>query len=348
MRIGIIGHFGGHEKFTDGQTVKTLTLYQSFVQHGVNGGKIDKIDTYYIKQNPIRFIVEFLSCMLKDKKVVVLLSSNGRRVLFPILSFMQRYMGKEIYHYGIGGRLAREVGEKPAWKRHVASFSGNWMESRELVDALHVQGINNAVFIPNFKQIRPVNIDQLDMEAKRPFRFCTFSRVMEEKGISDAIHAVCKINEDAGSTLAELDIYGPVSDGYRENLMELLQNSNSACQYCGVIESNQSVEALKDYYCLLFPTHWKHEGIPGTIIDALTAGIPVIARRWQYCDEMLTDGETGYVYAFECPELLMDKMVDAMNHPERTMRMKSACLKAAETYSEPVVLQRICSEMKLQ
>ena len=27
-KVGIIGHFGGREKFLDGQTVKTKTLYQ--------------------------------------------------------------------------------------------------------------------------------------------------------------------------------------------------------------------------------------------------------------------------------------------------------------------------------
>lgn len=26
MRIGIIGHFGGNEKFNDGQTVKTIAI----------------------------------------------------------------------------------------------------------------------------------------------------------------------------------------------------------------------------------------------------------------------------------------------------------------------------------
>lgn len=28
MGIGIIGHFGGNEKFNDGQTVKTVAIYE--------------------------------------------------------------------------------------------------------------------------------------------------------------------------------------------------------------------------------------------------------------------------------------------------------------------------------
>ena len=46
MRIGIIGHFGGKEKFNDGQTVKTIAIYDALKRYGIED--VDKIDTYYI------------------------------------------------------------------------------------------------------------------------------------------------------------------------------------------------------------------------------------------------------------------------------------------------------------
>jgi hypothetical protein len=52
----------------------------------------------------------------------------------------------------------------------------------------------------------------------------------------------------------------------------LFDSSNDTCKYCGIIDSHKSVDALKSYLALLFPTHWKHEGIPGTVIDALSVG----------------------------------------------------------------------------
>lgn len=110
MGIAIVGHFGGKEKFNDGQTIKTIAIYDALIRYGERD--VEKIDTYYIKRNPLKFLWLFISALCKDQKYIVLLSSNGRKVLFPILSFMSRYMKKEVYHYGIGGRLAREVGEK--------------------------------------------------------------------------------------------------------------------------------------------------------------------------------------------------------------------------------------------
>lgn len=345
MRIGIIGHFGGNEKFNDGQTVKTVAIYDALQRYGING--IDKIDTYYIRRNPLRFLWQFVSGILRDKKYIVLLSSNGRRVLFPILSFMSRFMNKDIYHYGIGGRLAREVSEKPSWKKYVSSFKGNWMESTELADRLQKLGVHNAIYLPNFKKLNVMTEAELCMEHHVPYKLCTFSRVMQEKGIEDAIDAVRVINAEYGKTVVTLDIYGPAEEAYLKHLQEILAQ-DSACSYRGVVPANESVEALKDYYALLFPTHWKHEGIPGTIIDALSAGVPVIARRWQYCDEMITDGETGLPYDFEESGLLKNRIEYAIIHPKEIMAMKKNCLAKAALYSEDYVMKQIAKELGIE
>lgn len=115
-----------------------------------------------------------------------------------------------------------------------------------------------------------------------------------------------------------------------------------------MIAPNESVETLKKYYMLLFPTYWKGEGMPGTVIDAFSAGVPIIARRWKFCDEMLTDGETGYVYDFDKPEELIVKIEYAISHVENTTKMKMACLLKAEEYSEDNVMQNIIYDMGLE
>lgn len=345
MRIGIIGHFGGTEKFNDGQTVKTVAIYDALTRYGIKD--IDKIDTYYIKKNPFIFIKMFINGVVSDKKYIVLLSSKGRKVLFPILGFMSRYLKKDVYHYAIGGRLAREVSEKPKWKKYVSSFKGNWVESTELADQLQKLGVRNTIYLPNFKKLNLMTESELHKEYDEPYKMCTFSRVMREKGIEDAIEAVREINAEYQRKVVLLDIYGPVEETYLKHLNEILAQ-NEACRYYGVIPANESVEALKDYYALLFPTHWRHEGIPGTIIDALSAGVPVIARRWQYCNEMLTDRYTGLVYDFEQPEQLKTKIIYAVNHREDMIKMKINCLKKAKSYSEEVVIRQIVKEMEVE
>ena len=221
------------------------------------------------------------------------------------------------------------------------------MESTELADRLQKFGVYNAIYLPNFKKLNVMTEAELCTEYQEPYKLCTFSRVMKEKGIEDAIAAVRAINVKYGKTIVTLDIYGPAEEAYLKHLQEVLAQ-DSVCNYRGVVPANESVEVLKDYYALLFPTHWKHEGIPGTIIDALSAGVPIIARRWQYCDEMITDGETGLAYDFDEPDLLQKKIEYAISHPKEMIVMKKKCLAKATLYSEDYVMKQIAKELGIE
>ena len=82
-KIAIIGHFGGKENFSDGQTIKTKILYEELAK--ATEWKIKKVDTYYKRKNPIKLLFQTLAAGLTCKDIVVLLSGNGMRVFFPIL-----------------------------------------------------------------------------------------------------------------------------------------------------------------------------------------------------------------------------------------------------------------------
>ena len=66
---------------------------------------------------------------------------------------------------------------------------------------------------------------------------------MEEKGVTDAINAIKIINNKYGKQIATLDIYGPIEPEYKNKLLSLIDSTNDSCKYCGVIDSNKSVEA---------------------------------------------------------------------------------------------------------
>lgn len=341
MNIAIVGHFGGNKKFNDGQTIKTLTIYSAL--NKLDKISVDRVDTYYVRHNPFVFMWQMMKAILKDEKFIILLSSNGRKVLFPVFYVLSKYFYKKVFHYAIGGRLYREISNNRKWRKYVNSFNGNWMESRELVTKLRQIGVTNAIFMPNFKNLR-VSDENQKQETFPPFRFCTFSRVMDEKGIGDAIQAIYNINKRYKKDIALLDIYGPIEENYLDQFRSLVDGCN-AVSYGGIIPANESVNTLSSYFALLFPTHWRHEGIPGTIIDALTSGVPIIARKWQYCNEMITDGKTGFVYDFDKPDLLEKCIERAIKDPEKIIQMKANCRAEAQKYSEEYVMKKICKEL---
>lgn len=70
-------------------------------------------------------------------------------------------------------------------------------------------------------------------------------------------------------------------------------------KYKGVAQQAEIPEILEKYDAMLFPTHYPTEGIPGSIIDAYNAGIPVVASDWTYARELIEDNETGIIVPFE-------------------------------------------------
>ena len=346
MTINVIGHFGGKQNFQDGQTVKTRSVFEALKKCDI--AKIRSTDTYYLKRNPVRFFAQFLKALLFDKKIVVLLSQNGRKYIFPVLFFFSKFFNKHIYHYTIGGWFANNAVKNKKILKYIASFEANWVESPKMVKTLNSANVNNVKFVPNFKNLNVTDkLSEDDERNKAPFRFCTFSRVVREKGIEDAIEAIQRLNGNCGKTVATLDIYGPVDETYKSHFEHIMTTLDDSIHYKGVVEAKKSVEVLENYYMLLFPTFWTGEGMPGTVIDALASGLPIIARNWEFCEDMLTDSHTALIYDFDKPQLLCDKIRYAVEHPEIIRAMRTECVIEAEKYKEENVLKILLKDMGL-
>lgn len=331
----------------DGQTVKTRTVWRMLCER-YGAESIVAVETLDYKREPLRVWREWRRCVRECDDVVVSLSHNGRRLFFPLLRRQAERRGKRVYHDLIGGWLVRDCECEPWLPAQLRSFEVNWVESADLVEGLRAFGVENAEFLPNFKQIEPVLEEELVLPAAAPRRVCTFSRVMEQKGILDAVGAVGQLVSEDGEGSWELDVYGPVDSDFQGALDDALAAAPWA-RYCGSVAPESSVETLKPYWALLFPTRWRPEGFPGTVIDALAAGVPVVASRWRYYGEMLVDGETGTSYelgggAGELADAI--RGLEALEADGRMMDAKRACVRRAADYSADELFGRMCERIE--
>lgn len=343
--VCLIGHFGGEETFLDGQTIKTRALAQGIMSYGSQQIWLQQVDTYDLRNRKWKFLRQFVQGIFSCRKIVICVSKGGRKVFFPMLYWLSKLTGQQIYHCAIGGRLADEVREKPRWKKYVAAFRYNWVESTQIVEQLQELGVSNARYLPNFKELPRLDPEELGKGHNHPMRFCIFSRICREKGVTDAIQAVRALNQKRGCVVATLDLYGQILPEYQQELSALLACSGEEVCYRGEAAPEDSVTILRQYDALLFPTCYHREGIPGTIIDALCAAVPVIARRWRYCDEMLQDGVTGYCYSFDQPERLLTCLERAVDHPGEMVDMKVHCLERAEPFRAENVLPNLINQL---
>lgn len=342
-KIGVIGRYGANSDMCDGQTVKTKNLIHLMEKE--YGIPVFKVDTYYFRKNNVKLIFDTLICMFCCDHVFLMVSVNGMNFYLRVLYYLNKITRKHIYHYIIGSELLEMVAANPKLVKYLNALDANWFEYGSGAHFLREKGVNNVSTLPNFKMLTPVREAERYMPCDGKYGFCTFSRVMEEKGITDAIHAIANINERLGHTVAILDIYGPVEASYENEFKKLVSDHSDCVCYKGVADSQKSVEILKNYYALLFPTRWPGEGFPGTIIDAFASGVPVIASDWNANKEIVQEGKQGIIYPGNTVETLENAIMWSLENREDMMRMRTESRRAFEKFTPKTIGRVIMEEL---
>lgn len=337
-KIAVIGHFGFGEELGNGQTVKTKN-FTNELKKRYGGDNVLEIDSSGGKLAAVKAPFQVLKALKKCKNVIIFPAHNGVRVYAPLLCFFRRFFKERKIHYSIvGGWLADFLSDKPRLEKKLKTFDGLYAETTGLKSKLEEKGFKNVYLVPNFKSLCPVDRSELIYTTEKPFRFCTFSRVMKEKGIEDAVAAVNSVNEICDKTICELDIYGQIENGEEEWFENLRKTFSEHIKYKGVVSYDKSVEVLKPYFALLFPTRFYTEGIPGTIIDAYAAGVPVISSEWENTADIIADGKTGYVFPMGDVEKFTEILRDICGDPDKINALKENALKRVNDFLPEAVL----------
>lgn len=261
------------------------------------------------------------------------------KVYFPILFFFSKVFDRKIYHDVIGGNLDKYVKANSKFRCYLNSFRINWVETQSMKNKLQECGINNCEVLPNFKRLNVIEAG--DDNYTKPYRFCMFSRVMKEKGVEDAIEAIETINKELTEEVCKLDIFGSIDIGYKKRFKEIIKNTTGAINYKGVIAYDKSVEAIKDYYALLFPTFWDGEGFPGTIVDAFSAALPVVATDWNCNAEIIVNKKNGILYPNKEIKNLKEAIYWMIDNSDKMNDLKANCSMSAKYYQPKNHIDRI-------
>ena len=339
LRITIIGAFAFDTMDTGGQPVKTRELYYALVEkYGTD--RVRYLDTKGWKKEPIKCFFMAISLILWSNRCVMLPAENGLKLFSRMLRFFKS-RDRKVYYDVIGGWIANHLKKDNGTKKSLFHFDGIWVETKTLERELVDMGFQNVHVVKNFKKITILKEHDRFDSLSEPFKLCTFSRVIEEKGISDAISAVSRINLVHNRKMIILDVYGPIGPSYMSVFTKLVESNCESVNYRGVADPNNSVEVLKEYCLLLFPTKYYTEGIPGTIIDAYAAGVPVIASQWESWSDVISNNETGVVYEFGNENELFLTLESLVLQPKRIVEMRQNCISEAQKYTREAAMLTI-------
>jgi glycosyltransferase involved in cell wall biosynthesis len=345
MKICIIGAFDFVGLDTGGQPVKSRELFNLIKEH-FGDDQVNYLETYRWKKRLFYFVPRLVQNVCSSDTFIMLPAQNGVNVFSLILYLLKKRKRKcKIFYSVIGGWLPEKISGNPKLKKYLLVFDGIWVETSLMKITLDSMGFCNVSIVPNFKRLTVLRYEDLPNVLTQPLKLCTFSRVMEEKGIEDAINAVKKINSRYRKTVFTLDIFGHIADSYKDSFHELMSTFPEYIKYKGVVMPSDSVSVLQKYFCLLFPTRFFTEGLPGTIIDAYASGLPIITALWKNYEEIFIESVTGWGYEFGNTQALIGLLEKAAFNPVEFSRMRKNCLLEAERFRPESVINLITAVM---
>lgn len=330
-KIGIIGHFGFGHELSNGQTIKTKIVSDA-LEKRFSSAQILKEDTHGGIKALVSLPFLLLRLLRRCENIIILPAQRGLRMMVPLLSLFNRFYHRRLHYCVIGGWMPSLIKDKKLLIHMLKRFSGIYVETTVMRTALESMGFSNITIVPNCKPLTPSEKKRSDTVYTEPYHLCTFSRVMKEKGIEDAVSAVCAVNKAHGKTVFTLDIFGGVDSSQTEWFEHLKATFPGFICYRGVAPYDRSAVSIEPYFALLFPTHFYTEGIPGTIIDAYAAGVPVIAAKWESFSDIIDDGQTGIGYGFDDRDGLYRILETVYENPACLIEMKKRCADKMKDY----------------
>ena len=343
-RICVIGHFGFGKNMLNGQTIKTkLVTAELEKQYGTN--QVSTIDSHGGLKVLFKISFQMLKSFIQCENIIILPAHNGIKFFVPMCVLFRFFFHRKIHYVVIGGWLPSYLENRKVLTRFLKNFDGIFVETNNMKKSFEDKAFENVEILYNFKDLKIVDKSELMSGASVPYRVCTFSRVMREKGIEDAVEVIKEINEKNKKTVYELDIYGQVDENEVEWFQSLQKSFPDYVCYKGSVNANESVDVLKNYFALLFPTHFYTEGIPGTILDGYASGLPVISARWNSFADVVDDKKTGLGFEFGNTDDLKKVLEDVMTNPELIDRMREQCLIKAQEYLPEVAIMSLIAKL---
>jgi len=342
-KVGIIGRFGFGKELLNGQTIKAKSV-ENALSAALGADNILCIDTYGGINMMLRLPFQCIHAMHSCKNLVILPAHKGIRIIAPMLIILNKFYKRKLHYVVIGAWISELLKGKRFLARCLKQFDFIYVETSSMKRNLEAQGFHNVVLMPNFKALNVLDEDTVREQQDQCCRLCTFSRVMQEKGIDTAINAVKSVNAQINRDFYRLDIYGQIKTAQKEWFEELRKSFGECIRYCGEVPFDQSVSVLCKYDALLFPTKYFTEGIPGTIIDAYAAGIPVIASKWENYDDIL-DEKTGIGYPFDDPNGLRRILLELVDDSSKLTAMRAECIRKAKFFLPESVIHILLSRL---
>ncbi len=185
--------------------------------------------------------------------------------------------------------------------------------SREFKTKLKNTGYKKNIYIsfnPVNKEISnyfTTNIIE-ERRLKKPSNILFLARIEEEKGIMIALKAFEILVKNY--ELYHLYVAG---NGSKLKVAEdyVIKNNIKNVHFLGFVKGDEKLNILKESDIFLFPTY--HEGLPINVLEAMSAGLPIVTRPVGGINDFFENGKMGYLIKNKNPTEFAEKIEFLLN-----------------------------------
>ena len=149
------------------------------------------------------------------------------------------------------------------------------------------------------------------------------ARLRMDKGLVEALEACRSLPEGC-----HLDVFGPVM---RDTDLSLFEGHPRA-SYGGELEPEELIRALPEYDLLLFPSYYKGEGFPGSVLEVFQCGLPVIATNWGSIPDLVRHEVNGLLVEPRSADSLKAAILRLLDDPELYRRLCEGAREQGEVF----------------
>lgn len=171
-----------------------------------------------------------------------------------------------------------------------------------------------------------------------PHRLVTTGRLIPEKGMDDVLRCVATVRETHPGV--QLTMLG---DGPARRALEQqadAQGLNQAVTFRGHVSEARVAAELAQSTAFLLLSRKRTERLPNAVKEAMAAGCVAITTQTPGIEELLTDGETGYVVPQGAPDTAAARVVQVLERPSAHRPMRTAARQAIEERFEVTACMR--------
>lgn len=206
---------------------------------------------------------------------------------------------------------------KRALKFNYKTFLLN-SDDRDLFVKLGVIAPNKATVLSGGEGVDLNHFEYVPRVPKK-VTFIMLSRLLKHKGVFEYCEAAKVIKAKYGD-MVEFVLAGPLDDNPNSLTPAQLHKVRSAgiIKYLGVLTDVRP--ALVDSSVVVLPTYYR-EGVPRSILEAMSIGRAIITTDMPGCKETVVDGVNGYLVAPKDVDALAEAMGKFILDPSRAEQM---------------------------